>query len=142
MLPDTKHRFDTRWRRSGPTWQTSPRRPGRPVRRRRVCDRTGDQTAVFVDGAAFGLNLIERRPLPNTPGPIVLGDFEDLGRFVLPPTTLLQLRANIDAALQQYRAFFGSDPPGPEKLPTDAMDAARRSLLGNLPTQPPDPEAT
>jgi hypothetical protein len=87
------------------------------------------------------MNLMERRPLANKPGPVVLGDFE-VGRFALPPTTLVQLRSNIDATLQQYRGIFGADPPGPDQLPTDAMDAARRSLLGNLPVQPPDPETT
>jgi len=38
----------------------------------------------------------------------------------------------------QYKAVFGTDAHGPEKLPTDALDAAKRSLLSSLPIQPPD----
>ncbi len=138
MLLDTKQEFDAaegeevRTMADQPAVQAPVPFVGGPFPTIRA-----SQTAVFVDGGAFVLTLIERRPLPNVPGPPALGDFE-VGRLILPPTALLQLRANIDAALQDYRAFFGSEPPGPEQLPTDAMDAARRSLLGNLPVQPPN----
>jgi len=48
-----------------------------------------------------------------------------------------------EAAMNQiakHTLIFGSAPLGPEHLPVDAMDAARRSILNGLPISPPDAE--
>jgi hypothetical protein len=92
-------------------------------------------SAVWIAGGAFGINFLELRPIPNpsgVPAPVQQAHVE-VGQSLLSPVALVQLPANSDTAIAQYRSLFGQDPPGPDKLPNDAMDAAKPALLGSLP---------
>jgi hypothetical protein len=102
---------------------------------------------VWLDGGSFGLTLTERRGIAGRPdGLLVMGDHE-VGRFAMTPVALQSLRSRIDIALAQYKTSFGVDPPKLEQMPVDAMEAAKRSLLGGLPLvepnagEPPEPQA-
>ncbi|GAC1425628.1 MAG: hypothetical protein NVSMB5_19950 [Candidatus Velthaea sp.] len=97
------------------------------------------ETVVASDGGSFMLHLIERRPIALEPGEVQSADHE-VGRFALSPVVLVQLRANIDDAIAKHTLIFGAPPLGPEHLPVDAMDAARRSILNGLPVSPSDSE--
>lgn len=97
------------------------------------------ETVVASDGGAFLLHLIERRPIANEIGEVRSADHE-VGRYSLSPVVLMQLRANIDDAIAKHTSIFGAPPLGPEHLPVDAMDFARRNILNGLPVAPHEPD--
>jgi hypothetical protein len=84
--------------------------------------------AVWFDGGAFSMNLLEQRPTMLEDGGLVPA-LHEVGRVILSPATLMYLRRNIDSALEEYRQAMGHEVPDPDRI---ASNLAIGNLLEDL----------
>jgi hypothetical protein len=80
--------------------------------------------AVWFDGGAFSMNLLEQRPTLLEDGALVPA-LHEVGRVMLAPATLMHLRRSIDSALEEYRQAMGHEVPDPDTI-------ASNMAIGNL----------
>jgi hypothetical protein len=93
-----------------------------------------NQSAVFVDGGSFAVNLYENRPDPRVIGPAQI-QLVEVGRYAMSPMSVFWLRRNLDDAIAQYEKIMGHPLPDPTKIGGALASEAAENILRPPPSE-------